>query len=141
MPARAKGIRLVANAPRGLMLLANRDLVRIILGNLTSNAIRYSPAGSTVTVTAEDEGGAIHLVVRDEGMGIEAEELEKVFEEFYRTRRAREREKDGTGLGLAITKRAVEALDGRMQVHSEVDRGSAFHVFLPKRSPGGEQHG
>jgi two-component system phosphate regulon sensor histidine kinase PhoR len=80
----------------------------------------------------------VHLTVRDEGMGIEAQELDRIFEEFYRTRRAREREKDGTGLGLVITKRAVEKLRGRIQIYSEVDKGTTFHVYLPGGSPAGE---
>ena len=133
--AHAKQIRIVQSSPRDLELWANRDLLNIILGNLVSNAVKYSPVGSTVTVTADEEGGEAHLMVKDEGMGIEAHELDKIFEEFYRTRRAREREKDGTGLGLVITKRAVESLHGRIQIYSEVDKGTEFHVHLPRRSP------
>ena len=73
----------------------------------------------------------MHLFVRDQGYGIEPEELDKIFEEFYRTRKARELERDGTGLGLSIIKRAVESLGGRLTVYSELNKGTTFHIFLP----------
>jgi len=135
--AEAKGIRILTRVPEALEIEASRDLLVMVLGNLVSNAIKYSPSGSTVSVSAADEGEETHLAVADQGMGIEAGELDRLFEEFFRTRRARERERDGTGLGLAIAKRAVERLGGRIRVYSEVDRGSTFHVYLPK----GEGHG
>jgi signal transduction histidine kinase len=75
--------------------------------------------------------GEVHLAVEDQGYGIEPEELEKIFEEFYRTRKARELERDGTGLGLPIVQRAVESLGGRLAVYSELNRGTAFHIFFP----------
>jgi signal transduction histidine kinase len=77
--------------------------------------------------------------VRDEGYGIEPEELDKIFEEFYRTRRARELERDGTGLGLPIVQRAVEALAGRLTVYSELNKGTTFHIFLPTAEEKDEQ--
>jgi len=65
-------------------------------------------------------------------MGIKPDEMENIFEEFYRTRKAREIEKDGTGLGLSIVKRAVDRLNGEISVYSEVDTGTSFHLLLPK---------
>jgi signal transduction histidine kinase len=82
-------------------------------------------------VTAQQETREVHLLVRDEGYGIEPEELGKIFEEFYRTRAARQLERDGTGLGLSIVKRAVESLSGRINVYSQVGKGTTFHIFLP----------
>lgn len=73
----------------------------------------------------------MHLFVRDQGYGIEPEELDKIFEEFYRTRKARELERDGTGLGLSIIKRAVESLGGRLTVYSELNKGTTFYIFFP----------
>jgi len=137
--AARKQIALVSNCPRELSVRATRDLLKIILGNLVNNAIKYSPARTTVTVNAQREGGEIHLLVRDEGFGIEPEELDKIFEEFYRTRRARELERDGTGLGLPIVKRAVESLTGRLTVYSELDKGTTFHIFLPATEATDEQ--
>ena len=125
-------ISLVRDCPEGIIFHSSRDLANIILGNLVTNAVKYSPAGSTVTVRGRREDDQVHITVEDHGMGIEAEELENVFEEFHRTRRARVMEKDGTGLGLSIIKKAVESLGGSITVYSEVDKGTAFHVYLPE---------
>ena len=129
--AALKEIRLVCDCPPDLALFSNRDLLNIILGNLINNAVKYSPPATAVTVEAGMDGPQVRLQVRDQGYGIEPEEMERIFEEFYRTRRARELERDGTGLGLSIVKRAVEALDGRLTVHSELDKGTTFQVFFP----------
>lgn len=137
--AAQKQIVLLSNCPKDLKLMANRDLLNIMLNNLINNAIKYSPARTTVTVNALEEGGEVHLMVKDEGYGIEPEELEKIFEEFYRTRKARELDRDGTGLGLSIVKRAVESLNARMTVYSELDKGSSFHIFFPITEGNDEQ--
>lgn len=126
-----QGVELRIDCPSGLQLIGNRDLINIILGNLINNAIKYSPRGSQVTVTVRRSGGEVHLQVRDTGYGIEPDQIEKIFEEFYRTRRARELERDGTGLGLPIVKRAVETLGGRITVYSELETGTTFHIYLP----------
>jgi two-component system phosphate regulon sensor histidine kinase PhoR len=130
--AEQKGIHFVSNCSKELVLLTNRDLLNIILTNLISNALRYSPNGTTVTVNAEQDRSDIHFLVKDEGMGMKPAELEKIFEEFYRSRRAREIEKDGTGLGLSIVKKAVESLNGRITVYSEEGKGTAFHIYFPR---------
>jgi signal transduction histidine kinase len=131
--AAEKGISLVSNCGHDVSAWAGPDLLNIVLANLVGNAIKYSPPRTTVAVNAADEGDDVHLLVKDEGMGIEPGELERIFEEFYRTERARRRERDGTGLGLPVVKRAVEALGGRISVYSEVDKGTTFHVYLPRR--------
>ena len=129
--AQQKNIHLHSYCPRNLEAFANRDLINIILGNLINNAIKYSEPGKTIHVDAELTGKEVHLLVKDEGYGIEPEEMDKIFEEFYRTRRARQLEKDGTGLGLPIVKRAVESLGGRITVQSEFEKGTEFHIYLP----------
>ena len=161
-----KNIELVVDCPEQLPLVSNRDLLNIILSNLINNAIKYSPGSTTITVRADArprdaapaaaapatdglEGveasavapagaGEVHLVVADQGYGIEPEELEKIFEEFYRTRKARELERDGTGLGLPIVQRAAESLGGRMTVYSELDKGTTFHIFIPAGGENGQ---
>ncbi len=130
--AAEKSIALVSSCGRDVSVWAARDLLNILLGNLIVNAIKYSPPGTTVTVNAANEDPWVHLLVKDEGIGIEPEELERIFDEFYRTQRARRLERDGTGLGLPIVKRAVDALDGRISVYSESDKGTTFHVYLPQ---------
>jgi len=129
--ARQKSIKLNLSSPRRLYAWGGRDLLNIILGNLITNAVKYSPAETTVTIAAEEDGSEVHIMVKDEGMGIEAQELEKIFDEFHRTRRARSIEQDGTGLGLSIVQKAVNMLNGRITVYSEVDRGTNFHIYLP----------
>jgi signal transduction histidine kinase len=128
--AEAKGIRFETKCAPGLAVRASRDLASIIASNLLSNAIRYSPAGSAVIVSAVSEGDDVCLEVRDQGIGMSPAELARIFEEFYRTRRAREMERDGTGLGLSIIKKAVESIGGRISVASEVDKGSVFHIYF-----------
>jgi signal transduction histidine kinase len=130
-----KNIDLVSNCPKELRIHSNRDLLNIILSNLINNSIKYSPESTTIAVNASLEAGKIHLAVEDQGYGIEPEELEKIFEEFYRTRKARELERDGTGLGLSIIQRAVESLGGRLSVYSQLDKGTTFQIFFPS---GGE---
>lgn len=129
--AMQKNIELSSNCSEELELYCSRDLLNIILSNLINNAIKYSPDFTSIAVNALRDGQEIHLSVRDQGYGIEPEEMDKIFEEFYRTRKARELERDGTGLGLPIVKRAVESLNGRMSVYSELNKGSTFHIFLP----------
>jgi len=131
-PAEAKGIRFEVKCAHSLAVKANRDLLNIILTNLLSNAVRYSPADSLVSIVAVREGREICLAVVDRGIGMSSEELGHIFEEFYRTRRAREVERDGTGLGLSIIKKTVDVLGGRILVTSEVNKGSTFTIYLPE---------
>jgi signal transduction histidine kinase len=128
----AKRIRLEWKCTPGLCIDASRDLGNIVLSNLLSNAVRYSPEGSTVTISAVQESAFVCLEVRDHGIGMTSEEMKHIFEEFYRTRRAREIDRDGTGLGLSIIKKAVETMGGRITVASQVDRGSTFHIYFPR---------
>ena len=130
--AEAKGISIESHCQAGLTIEANRDLLNIILSNLISNAIRYSPSGSRIRVAVQREAAELRIEVGDEGIGMSPEELEHIFEEFYRARKAREMERDGTGLGLSIIKKAVETLGGRIVVASEPGKGSTFHIYLPK---------
>lgn len=133
--AKEKDIRLVSNCSKDLIIWSNRDLLNIILNNLISNAIKYSLKGKTVTVNAEEDNEQIYLLIKDRGIGIKPDELNKIFEDFYRSRKAREIERDGTGLGLSIVKKAVESLNGKITVYSEEQKGTTFHIYLPKSIP------
>jgi len=124
-------VHLSAACPKHLKIKTNRDLLNIILGNILFNAVKYTLPGGNVSLIASEKGHELHIVVEDNGIGICDDEIEKVFDEFYRTRRAMELEKDGTGLGLSIVQRAVSALHGRIIVYSKEGKGSSFHVFLP----------
>jgi two-component system, OmpR family, phosphate regulon sensor histidine kinase PhoR len=106
------------------------DLLRVI-GNLLGNAIKYNRNGGSVYVSARPQGGMVRLQVRDTGIGIPAECLPRVFDEFYRVKRAETRHIAGTGLGLSIVKKIVDAHHGRVEVESVPGEGSTFSVFLP----------
>jgi signal transduction histidine kinase len=130
--ALAKGIRVDVKCSPELRIRASRDIGNIILSNLLSNALKYSPHGSTVVISAVQESGEVCLEVKDQGIGMSPEEMQHIFEEFYRTRRAREVERDGTGLGLSIIKKSVETLGGRITVASQIDKGTTFHIYFPE---------
>jgi signal transduction histidine kinase len=101
-----------------------------VLQNLLQNAIRHTPADGTVRVEARRVRGALEVVVEDSGQGIAEADLGRVFEPFWRGDAARS--DPGSGLGLAVSKRIVEALGGEISVHSEPSRGSRFEVVLPR---------
>ncbi|HUF54691.1 MAG TPA: ATP-binding protein [Dehalococcoidia bacterium] len=102
--------------------------------NLLDNAIKFTPEGGTVSIASKMEGGVVTVSVRDTGAGIDAHDLPRVFERFYKADRARQR--GGTGLGLAIVKHTVEAHGGSVGVESEVGRGSEFRFTLPQAGVG-----
>jgi signal transduction histidine kinase len=112
-------------------VLADPERVHQVLFNLVDNAIRFTPDGGTVTVSARDVDGAVHVAVADTGSGIPPEHLPRLFERFYRVDHARAREQGGTGIGLAIARSVVEAHGGTIAAESEPGRGSVFRFDLP----------
>ncbi|MDX1995458.1 MAG: ATP-binding protein [bacterium] len=101
------------------------------LSNLVQNAVHYTPEGGHISLRAFEQGGWAVLEVEDTGIGIEADELPRIFDHFYRVDKARSMDKGGTGLGLAIVRRIVQMHDGEVQVESVPDQGSIFRVLLP----------
>jgi len=116
------GLNPVEGDPAGLQQL---------VGNLVSNGIRYTPRGGRVTIRLLDTEGKLRIEVADTGIGIPAEDLHRVFDEFYRSANAREHTGDGTGLGLSIVKAVVEQHGGTVSVESTVGQGTTFTVELP----------
>lgn len=108
---------------------ADRDRIAQVIGNLLSNAIKYSPRGSTVDVSLEVRDGQVQFAVADRGMGIPADERERVFEKFYRGVDTAGTI-GGTGLGLAVASEIVDSHGGRLELESEVGRGSTFTMML-----------
>lgn len=129
--ARARSITL--DLPSGgLVATADRDRVAQIVSNYLSNALRHAPDGSRVVVRAARRGDTARLSVSDEGPGLAADQLEAVFERFYRVDPARSRAVGGSGIGLAIVRALAEAMGGQAWAESPgPGRGATFHVELP----------
>mgnify|MGYP006418532961 FL=1 len=112
------------------------DDLALMLSNLIDNAIKYSDHGGTVSLTLAMNGeGLIRFNVTDQGVGIPAEEHDKIFERFYRVDPARSRNKGGTGLGLSIVKHVVERYQGRIKLVSRPGQGASFSVTFPILQP------
>ena len=130
--ANAQRVRLHFAAPPGLPpVLADHRGMEEVFTNLISNAINYSPNGGDVTVGVRMNGGHVEVTVTDQGVGIEPEEISKIFDKFYRVKSPATRQIIGTGLGLPIVKSVVEAHRGVIEVESRVGVGSTFKVLLP----------
>ena len=129
------GLRLTVDVPATLPARANPDHLAQVLANLLSNAVRYTPAGGTVTVRAERRPGDLLVTVANTGERIPADDLDRVFERFYRVEKSRDRARGGAGIGLAIVKQLVEAGGGRVGAESAGGQ-TRFWFSLPAlRSP------
>lgn len=117
-----------------LLMVDGLKLTRVF-ANLIQNAIAYTPEGGTITVTTTCTATDIVVTVMDTGIGIRSDETEKIFERFYRVDKARNMEEGGAGLGLSIARRIIDLHHGRIEVSSEVGKGSSFTVTLPLPVP------
>ena len=107
-----------------------------VFQNLLDNAIKYTPTGSTITVSAQLKSDEVLIAVKDTGTGIPASDLPHIFERFYRVDKGRSRDKGGTGLGLSIVKHIIQLHGGRVNVESEIGEGTTFSLSLPTRGIG-----
>ena len=114
-----------------LMIHANLQQMRELLTNLISNAVKYNRPGGQVWVNIRETDGQMVIRVKDNGVGIPSDSLDRIFERFYRVDKGRSRKQGGTGLGLSIVKHIVNFYHGTIHVSSEPDIGSEFTVFLP----------
>jgi len=134
--AKEHRVELRAEYPETLPLAAGDEtLIARVLVNLTENAIRYSGAGSQVTISLQEAPDGIAIEVRDTGQGIAEEDLNRIFEPFYRGRSSAGRALPGTGLGLAIVKRIIEAHGQNLTVASKPGAGTSFRFSLPIYQP------
>jgi two-component system, OmpR family, phosphate regulon sensor histidine kinase PhoR len=133
MKASGKDIQMELNCDENLQAPINPPLLEQAIINLLDNAIKYSPSGRTIFLSANCTEDEVVIKVLDQGCGISREHLPRIFERFYRVDKARSRKLGGTGLGLAIVKHIAQAHGGRASVESSVGEGSAFFIHLPIR--------
>jgi len=124
------GLTVLTDIPQRLPGRANPDDLAQVLGNLLSNAARYTPAGGTVTVRAERRPADLMVSITNTGEGIPPADLDRVFERFYRVEKSRDRARGGAGIGLAIVKQLVEAEGGSVGAES-ADGQTRFWFSLP----------
>ncbi len=131
--AAARRITVVCSGEPGLELMGSREQVMVAVGNLVANAVAYSRVGSSVLVSARANNGSVDISVTDQGIGIPAGEIDRIFERFYRVDPARHRSTGGTGLGLSIVKHVAATHGGEVRVWSVEGQGSTFTLTLPRR--------
>lgn len=131
--ARRKNIKLEVASGRDLFVLIDEDKIWEAIFNLVDNSIKYTPAGGKVTIRIEKDDYKVRICVEDNGIGIPQEEVNKIFDRFYRVDKARARATGGTGLGLSIALSAVKLHEGDIEVESEEGKGSKFTIIIPYR--------
>jgi signal transduction histidine kinase len=136
-----RGVSVTSDIPDDLPpAMADRERVHQVLFNLVDNAVRYTPPGGAVTVSAHRVNGSVEVEVHDTGVGIPSEHLPRLFDRFYRVDTSRSRAGDaGTGIGLAIARSVVEAHGGNIHADSEPGMGSTFTFELPVAIPIGDR--
>ncbi len=137
MEAAAKGIRVESRGQHGLEVFGSQEQIGAAVSNLVANAVAYSDNGSRVVVTTRSEGEKVQVSVVDQGIGIPAQDIDRIFERFYRVDPARHRSTGGTGLGLAIVKHVAATHGGDIAVWSVQGQGSTFTLTLPRNSAPG----
>ena len=128
-------MKLVKHIPAKLHVLCDRDLIQRVVINLLHNAVKWSPEGGAVTIEAEVSGEEVAVSVLDNGPGVPADQVERIFERFYQVDPSRSG-KDGTGLGLAICKHIVTAHGGRIWAEgNQMGSGGKFRLRCLRQSP------
>jgi signal transduction histidine kinase len=133
-PAEEAGLRIERRCleAEDVWLSDNEERLRRVFANLLSNAIKYSRRGGCVRLETRVVERSVIVEIHDEGIGIAADQVPRLFSEFYRTPQSRRHTREGTGLGLAITRDLIQAAGGRIEVESELGQGSLFRVILPR---------
>ncbi len=128
-PAKEKQIKIIKRIPEDINIPGDRDMMTEVFLNIIENGIKYNRPGGSVEITAARSAGSTEIAVKDTGEGISENDLDRIFDRFYRADTSRGRE--GTGLGLSIAKAIVETHGGRINVRSEPGKGSCFVITLP----------
>jgi heavy metal sensor kinase len=129
--AREKGLQFIHGPLEDLTVKGDRVKLRQLFLNLLDNAVRYTPSGGSISGSAVSKMGMAVVAISDTGIGIPPEHLPHIFDRFYRVDKARSRAEGGVGLGLAIAKYIAEVHGGKIEVESQVGKGSIFYVVLP----------
>ena len=132
--AEKKDIVIEEVLPKKLEIYADEQKIRQLILILVDNAVKYTQEHGKIKVSLMAEKGEIHLTVADNGIGIEPEHRERIFDRFYRVDKARSHRMGGNGLGLAIARGIVEAHHGEISLESAVNEGTTFHVRLKEKA-------
>ncbi len=117
-----------------LQLTGDRELMEYACYNLLTNAVKYSPQRTEVTVRCRKDESSVRIAVEDQGIGMDHKEVKQIFQKFYRTKKAEESGEAGTGIGLSIVQQIVEQHGGRIEVTSQPGAGSCFTLVMPARA-------
>jgi len=140
MPAEDKHLQMAVHVGAADVVRADPNSLHTVLLNLVDNALKYTPAEGSVTISGRTVPEGYELAVSDTGVGVPTEHQARIFERFYRVDKARDRATGGTGLGLSIVKHIMESHGGRVTVHSTPGEGATFTVFFPA-APAGDANG
>ncbi|MCP2240684.1 sensor histidine kinase [Thermoanaerobacterium thermosaccharolyticum] len=116
---------------RNLEVNADRNLIKELLRIILDNAIKYTDVDGNIKISAEEVDKNVAIIIKDDGIGIPEEEIPYIFDRFYRVDKARSKETGGMGLGLSIAKLIVELHGGKIEVNSQLNKGSEFKITIP----------
>jgi len=139
--AESTAVQLVSGGDAGAAVYGDEALLVVALHNLIANAIQYSPSPSRVGIGVRNVGGVVEIAVTDQGVGIPEDDLDRVFERFFRIDPARSRNTGGSGLGLSIVKHVAHNHGGEVRVWSQLGSGSTFTIRLPEATDAPATHG
>jgi len=135
--AKKKNVSLITELADNVQLTGSSDRFCQMMVNLIENAIKYSDEGKRVWIRSHESDGRIHISVKDEGIGIAEDHLDRLFERFYRVDKSRSTKAGGTGLGLSIVKHIAVLFDAELRVESQVGKGTVFHVIFKREALNG----
>src|SRR5690606_38755534 len=131
--AEKAGLKLRVHLPQLPEIEADFRALKQVLLNILTNAVKFTPSGGSVTISAVSTDNNVHLYIADTGIGIEAENLNRLAKPFEQIENQFSKTREGTGLGLALTKSLIELHDGTLEVDSNVGQGTTVSIILPIR--------
>jgi len=129
---KSKNLKIVRGYSAKMPISADTKLLRIIIQNIITNAVKYTPSGGTISIKLQKQSSNYQITIADTGYGIPQKQQNKIFSKLFRADNIREMETDGTGLGLYIVKRIVDQAGGKIWFKSQENKGTTFFITLPK---------